>query len=341
MKRLLVAVLIAVLVLGGAYYVFVHSHPAEPPAAKPPDLLALLPATATTVAYADGQALRASPFITELLQHFPPPAQDSDYVDFVKATGFDYTRDLDRVAVARFPDGDRITTVAVAEGRFDRQKIAAYAQRSGKISKQAAFDVYSFTSGQPPKTIQFTFLSNARIAMTDGANLASLFAIRPAASGEAQPPAGLDAAMQERVARVAASALFSVTKIPPYGSKGKERDWIADYFSDTARSVQWVSFAALPQDDRMHVAAEAECDTAGNARQLSWTLDGLKLMGRMAVSDSKARREMDPQATVLVETLLREGKITRNDRAVRFSVMLTPAFLEQMKKAAGASGRAK
>ena len=50
----------------------------------------------------------------------------------MKNTGFDFSRDLDRVAIAieSAQHGSKMT--AVAEGHFDQAKIAAYATLKGK-----------------------------------------------------------------------------------------------------------------------------------------------------------------------------------------------------------------
>src|SRR5271157_4646217 len=64
------------------------------------EMLARMPASANAVVFLDLAALRASPFLAEVVAWAPRPAPDEEYAQFVQATGFNYERDLDRVALA-------------------------------------------------------------------------------------------------------------------------------------------------------------------------------------------------------------------------------------------------
>lgn len=89
------------------------------------DLVAELPETTGATLYIDvGLARRAG-----VLAYFTAPAaaQDPEYRGFVEATGFDYSRDLDRLAV-RFAGGG---VWIAASGSFDGSKLAAYAIAKG------------------------------------------------------------------------------------------------------------------------------------------------------------------------------------------------------------------
>src|SRR5882762_1372465 len=90
-------------------------------------LLALMPGDASAVIYADVKILRDAPFFSALYAWAPKPQMDADYAQFVNATGFDYERDLDRVAIAVRKHGQETILFALADGRFDRKKITAYA----------------------------------------------------------------------------------------------------------------------------------------------------------------------------------------------------------------------
>jgi hypothetical protein len=74
----------------------------------------------------DVTALRAAGLMERIAA--PEAAQEQDYRDFVAATGFDYTRDLDRLA-ARFSAGGELWIAA--SGRFEPAKLAAYAAARG------------------------------------------------------------------------------------------------------------------------------------------------------------------------------------------------------------------
>ncbi len=98
-------------------------------AASSRELLGALPGTlpedgAVTV-YADVRALRASGMLERIAG--PATGQDADYQEFVKATGFDYRRDLDAAALALTANANYF----VLRGRFDFAKLADYARQQG------------------------------------------------------------------------------------------------------------------------------------------------------------------------------------------------------------------
>ena len=124
-NRALIAVLILILLIAGAVGSYFYRHraagtigpagsltPPPPPslpgvtAVAPPDLLSELPADAPAVGYVDVAALRAlknSPLAGLLGLTSPGPEADQEYKEFVRQTGFDYTRDLDKAAIAFWP----------------------------------------------------------------------------------------------------------------------------------------------------------------------------------------------------------------------------------------------
>jgi hypothetical protein len=146
-----VAVLVVILCGCGVAYFYYRGHIAALPAstakvtAQQVDLLSLLPGDAPVIGFADLAALKTSAFVQEFEKLGPSPAEDADYSAFVRETGFDYTRDLDTVAIAAWPDssstqqlapgGPPVPTLRVlvlGDGRFDAAKIAGYAARSGR-----------------------------------------------------------------------------------------------------------------------------------------------------------------------------------------------------------------
>jgi hypothetical protein len=72
-------------------------------ASPAPDLLAELPAGAPTLVYVDLAAVRASAFYQHRPDKGPIAVPNQDYADFVRSTGFDFEKDLDRVVVASWP----------------------------------------------------------------------------------------------------------------------------------------------------------------------------------------------------------------------------------------------
>jgi hypothetical protein len=320
MKRSTILLLVvAVLVAAVLYYLW--RKPEQPAPGPAPGLVQLFPADADYVFYADAAALRASPFVRQLLTLLPDPGEDRDYQNFVRETGFDYSRDLDRVALATLPPARGADShpadaavVAFADGRFDRAKIAAYVLRSGRQIQLQNLDAYQTAVGKPPRTITLAFLSESRTAVAEGADLAGvLSAQRPSAPTP----------LEERIARVAASELFAVLRVDSLPKGFLPEGWVSGEIRETLRGIRWLTLAARPAGESLTVVLEAESETPGNARKLSWGLEGLRVLLRMAKPEGKT----DPAAAALLETIARDAKISSADRYTRITLTLTPQFL--------------
>src|SRR3984893_18422704 len=190
-KTVLITAGSAVFAIVGAaliYFVFLRSGIAD--ASPSTELLSEVPAGAPTLVYLDLAAIRASSFYQNRPDRSPLTIPDSDYAKFVQATGFDFEKDLDRVAIASWPQPfaqERKKTVAVAEGRFDRQKIHDYAMKEGKLDHQEGREVFLFPSRQPtgagstrgatePTWNALVFLDDHRVAMIEGSSIAPVLA---------------------------------------------------------------------------------------------------------------------------------------------------------------------
>src|SRR5271167_3770368 len=77
-------------------------------------MLALMPEDATAVVFLDLAQFRSSPFLAQLFAWTPRPAVEEDYAQFVKSTGFNYEKDLDRVAVAFSQQSKQTIRFAIA-----------------------------------------------------------------------------------------------------------------------------------------------------------------------------------------------------------------------------------
>ncbi len=77
------------------------------------EVLSLMPPEASSVLFADLSELRQAPFIAQLYAWAPKPQADADYAQFVKETGFDYERDLDRMAIAILKHGQDSALFAI------------------------------------------------------------------------------------------------------------------------------------------------------------------------------------------------------------------------------------
>lgn len=362
-KRWLISALLVVVV--GAGIVIISARLRGLRIAPPlyaPELLSLIPANANILLYADLGALRSSTFMMRLAELMPPVKRDREYAEFVSATGFDYERDLDRFVLAISNDeknsvnaaGKNQVTTAIADGRFDENKIAAYALRYGKAEKQNGNSIYIVPVKTPANrgnfgnVVALRFLSGSRIMLTSalfpGPKPATVRELEPrttaseTASGriiDNFAPKRLAPEIQERITRVSGAPVFAFVKVDRamQGRTVMLGNLRSDQLENLARSVLWLTAAARPQSDRVDVVLEAECESTENARQLAGALDGLRIVGQMALADPKTRRQMDPATLPLLEALLRGAEVSRYDKGGAHRVRVTFILSEKMLRA--------
>jgi hypothetical protein len=338
---IVIAVVLLCLIAGAVAYYFWQARPLPPivstlpgvPAAGPaPDILSQLPADAPVVAYIDVANLRKlqnSPLAAALDLASPGPQADRDYENFVRNTGFDYTRDLDHAAIALWPASfgtpdnvlgeDRV--LAIGDGRFDQQKIKAYALRTGKEIASGSQPVYE-VPGNPP--VSLTFLSPTRIALAGGHNASELLArVSPNASSSASR----GPAMQSRIQRVAGAPIFAVARTDRLPQSIYAPLHNSPQLEQIARSVQTITLAGQPDRDNLKVTLDAECDSMKNAVQLAFLLETGKMAGSMALSDPRTRRQLTKEQYVFLEALLNRATINHQNKIVRITLEITPDML--------------
>lgn len=323
-KRALVVVAAVVCVAAAAAALLIQKwrQPlAGADAGAAPSLLSQLPPGAPAVAYIDVAALRRlhdSPLAAILGLVGENPAQDRDYQEFVRETGFDYTRDLNRAAIAYWPSatgGGENQAVAIADGRFDRDKIKAYALRTGREVNQGTGFYYE-VPGDPP--ISVGFLSATRIVLTSGKKLGVFTSVSSPADR---------AAMEDRINRVAGAPIFAVARTDNLPASFYDFLRSAPQFESVARSIQGLTLAGQPDGDIIHVTLDAQCDSMKNAIELATVVESLRLLGSMALADPKARAQMTKEQLALLTALLNEAKLTHQDRIVRLTLDVTPEML--------------
>lgn len=318
--RIGTAIAVCIILAGGLLYLG-SPHGKTANASAMPDLLSALPAGAPTIAYLDFAAVRASSFYQHRPNKGPLTVPNQDYADFVRSTGFDFEKDLDRVAVAAWPapsGKEEKKNVVIAEGRFDRAKIRDYAARQGKIDRQQGHDVFLFPSADG-KMNSFTFLDDHRIAFVAGPSVALLF------SGNADASAGDPA--RERAARLDGAAAFMISQVPPIppnAGAGGTQGAVAEQFLTLARSIRWITLAARPEGDDLRISLEGDCATEGDARQIQSMMEVLRMFGKAGLESQKNKQSMDPATLGQLENLLSSADITQAGERVRILIELTP-----------------
>src|ERR1700693_2088216 len=166
-------------------------------------LLALMPEDARAVLFMDLADLRKEPFFADLLAWAPKPDADLEYRQFIRDTGFDYEKDLDRVAVAFEQEGAQRIFFAVGDGHFDTKKIKAYAAKNGMLQNSGSTQIFSLPIAGSSVRLSFTYLGKGRLAFTNNNDFG------PWLNGA---KAVTDAEWRERFARVAGSPVFAVIR---------------------------------------------------------------------------------------------------------------------------------
>src|SRR5487761_211138 len=283
MKRT-ITILIAACILAAAVFAYIHytrekaaqtqaqdaqlsiapgatASPTAPNApADSPDLIHQLPAGASAVIFADVAALRAAPIGKELAGLAPTSAQDPEYTRFIRSTGFDYSRDLDRVALALWPKDSPTTVVAIAQGKFNEAKIERYAVRNGgRIVEHGQWKIYEVPEANPPRTVRFVFISPTEIILADGPGISAMLD----AAHER-----LDSQMSQRIARVAGAPIYAVARTPDLAKDVGVDETHSAQLAHLLQSVHNITLAGLPAGQDLKVAATAECDSTLDAFQL-------------------------------------------------------------------------
>ena len=335
-------VLLCLIGAGLAYYFWqsgplppiVSTVPGVPTAGPPPDILSQIPGDAPVVAYIDAANLRAlqnSPLAAALGLAAPGPQADRDYANFVRDTGFDYTRDLDHAAIAFWPSNfgtspkeiNANRALVIADGRFDQQKISTASARNG--TGTTASDLSSAVRVIPGNpTISYEFLAPTRMALASGdsdvlaGKLADIYLKRYGTR---------DPAMQSRIQRVAGAPLFAVARTDRLPQSIYAPLHNSPQLEQIARSVQAVTLAGQPDRNNLKITIDAECDALKNAVQLAFLLETGKMAGSMALSDPRTRRQMTKEQFTFVEALLSRATINHQNKVVRITLEITPDML--------------
>ena len=328
--RVWLAVSAAILIIA-AFFAFRNWSVPSPSARE--EILSLMPDDASTVLFLDFAELRHAPFIAQLYAWTPQPQADPEYAQFVKDTGFDYERDLDRIAIAVEKRVQDSALFAIADGKFDRQKVSAFVLKDGTAAKTGGRELFSVPASGTTKKISFVFLQNNRIALTNDSNLAAFL--------DAQKRSKDAAEWHTRFERLAGSPLFAVIKQnAAFGSTLAARapgGLRSPQLSTLLDQLQWITIAGKPENDRLRIVAEGECLADATVRQLTDVMHGVLILAEGGLNDPKARQQLDPAMRNAYLDLLKSADVSKIDRgdskSVRLVFDLTAGFLEAARKA--------
>jgi hypothetical protein len=327
------AALAAGLLLGTAAALYTYHRYGARGSSSRIDLLEMMPPDAGAVLFADLTELRAAPFVAQLYAWAPQPEPDEDYAQFLKETGFNYERDLDHLAIAFKKVGQDSTFFAVADGRFDRQKISAQATKSGTVEKRGGREIFAIPVNGSEEKVYLAFLGNDRIALTDNGDLSSALGTKRRSEDRAE--------WRSRFERLAGSPAFAVIRqdAAPGAALSAQAPggFRSPQLSTALDQLQWITVAGKPEDDRLRMVAEGECASEETTRQLADLLNGILALAEAGLNDAKTRQQLDPALRAAYLELLKSADVTKIDRgetkSVRLAFEITPGFLDSARRA--------
>lgn len=333
-KRKWIGAAVGLLVLSAAGY-YVYQRRSASRSSGRNDLLEMMPADASAVVFADLAELRSAPFVAQLFAWAPQPEPDEDYAKFLSETGFHYERDLDRLAIAFQGAGQGSSFFAVADGRFNRQKISALANKPGAVEKRGGHEIFAIPEGSDAKKIYLTFLSNDRIALTDRTDLSQNL------GGSEKRSDDRTVEWRSRFERLGGSPVFAVIcqDASPGGALTERAPggFSSPQLSKALDRLQWITLAGKPEHDRLHVVVEGESASQDTANQLADLLNGVLALAEAGLNDAKTRQQLDPSLREAYLALLKSTDVSKIDRgdmkSVRIAFEITPAFLESARRA--------
>ena len=267
--------------------------------------------------------------------------EDADYAGFVRATGFDYGRDLDRfVLVSRKgSSGAPSEVIVVGEGHFDEKKIRAYALANGTLERRGSKEVFLVKSDTPGKIIAMTFLGANRIAISNSGSLDAILSsgrggqtqrggrIRLAAPSRRRfRQRGRRSRRDSRAWPACASFIVWRTRnLPPNFAPGGIQSQQTER-SDSIHALGRPHRGATT--DKLRLRIEGECETPDQAATLAGALTTLHLIADGMLGSENTKKNLDPQLLAFWRQLLDSAEIAHNDRWASLSLDLSRDFLQ-------------
>jgi hypothetical protein len=343
-RKSLIIIFATLAILCGAIFAYRHWRQRDALSVRV-EMLGQLPADADAIFFLDFDSLRSSPFLAQILAWAPQSSRDPEYAQFVKETGFNYERDLDRVAIAIMPAGAASNYFLEADGRFDRKKIEAYVAKYGKPQTVSGRIFFGVPLGNPnsdnsasdhsSRRLYLTFLRDDRVALSSTPLALTVTAPRRISSEE----------WREHFRRLAGAPIFGIffqdSTLLNYAQQAPG-GYRSPQLAALLGQLEWLTIAAKPEGEVLRVVADGESSSETVVRQLQEMLGGIVMLARAGLSEPRTRRDVDPQVREALVGLLDSADIQKMDRgtskSVRVSFIVTPKLLEAGHMAATAPG---
>jgi hypothetical protein len=295
-KNLLLLIGGLVLFLAAGFIVLRDRDPSSPA-----ELVAYLPDKEGTLLYANVDAMRKAGILTMLAGS--KATDDADYKDFLQQTGFDYRHDLDAVA-ATMRSGQVFFAL---RGRFDWDKLTAYAKKRGGSCKES----YCVTDGsQPSRRISFHKLRSNLMAMAVSPD--DMAAYQVARNASHLNPFSPDAPVWVMVP----AAVLKEANSLPAGTQA---------FALALEKADRAIFSIGPDGDHLKVMVNVTCKNAEAASNLLVQLE--RTTNQLRHMLAQENRTANPQD---LSGVLVAGTFRRDDRKVYGEWPLQRAFVESI-----------
>lgn len=283
---------------GAAFVWLAQSSPGER------EMIGALPKTAATLVYIDAATLRKAGYLDLIAG--ARGAEDPEYKRFVAATGFDYRRDIDRIA-GSFLAGDAFFAVS---GRFDWAKLDQYAVAQGGKCRDG---VCRAPTGTPGRFASFYPLGRNTLAIAFSTNETAALDIAPRKDAPATEYP------RDPVWAVVPAAALHDAKVPAG----------AQSFTSPLQLAERIALSAGPKDGQLQLKLDVTASSPAAASDLLVKLEGATNTLRKLIE----REHMQPNPNDF-SGLLTSGSFRREDAKVYGVWPLRKEFIESV--AAGA-----
>lgn len=312
-RNLFVLVLALVLVVSGVVAVLLlRRH-------TPPQPMRLLPA-ADAYLYLDLRPLRAAGVFKKGVN------LDADYAQFVRATGFQFERDLDQAALAvHLPadaPGGETRYSEVFTGRFDQPKLTSYLQKTAASSRTYR-DRTIYAIPLPGRTLHVALLNRNMVAASNADGDA---AIRGIIDRYRQTLGGNGNELLSRYYRhvPVASVAWAVARTASPGAQGNSRFVLPGGFG-VFFPPDTVVVAALRYLGSVQLRADAFTRTREDAQRLSDQLNALVALARTIELHAQAA-DADPDLKAFFDSI----SISQMPDRTQLSATIPPGFLKKL-----------
>jgi hypothetical protein len=296
------------------------------------EALTLVPPDSASVALLRFNELRSSPLAGKLFSDADHITSDGDAARFLEDARLDPRTDVDTIVIVGFApagSGPGSGAMAVLEGRFDPDRLAAAAESRGAVRTTVSGGAYYLLpdkgTSRSGRTAAAFLSPHLVVAGTEGA-VAQAVAARAAGGTSFLSGAGLGKQLS-RIDRLASAwAIVDVTRYPGV-QKGMERGEAKSRGTETAtaligamKSVTLFAFQASVKGDGLDLAATGVARDPDTRQLLEDSLRGVIAMWRLAVQDKQP--DLVP--------ILRRFQITSDGDAVTISGNLPGSVLKSL-----------